>query len=320
MASQHLSQSILLQEIDDIPYPDENSKYYWIIRRVNRTKWENIAFASIQLWFVSMVVDASVYQNMPEVIALAVINMICAILGGVQIIQSKKTEDMILDASVYHLRMVFYLAIAVTTLLGIFSCIFFYISYMVVREVGWVTYKKIGPDMRIQRLYTVFQMFVLILKIDIFVEFLVSCFYVTQFATDNGGFQWETWIELIITVLILPMLYFAREAVALEKRWWMASFITFQVIAMLGFILMIYQTTEPNNLWYTYIVVISMIFALQTIVLASWTMFNFGKGLKPYIQRGSDKRNYPTQQHQLEPDEKSALNKNNADAWQIDDD
>ena len=105
-------------------------------------------------------------------------------------------------------------------------------------------------------------MFVLTLKIDIFVEFLVSCFYVTQFATDQGGFEWKTWIELAITVLILPMLYFAREAVALEKRWWMASFIAFQVIAMLGFILMIYMTTLPGSGWYTYIVVISMIFAL----------------------------------------------------------
>ena len=77
---------------------------------------------------------------MPEVIALAVINMICPILGGVQIIQSKKTISTIQGASVFHLNIVYYLAIVVAALLGVFSCIFFYLSYMVVREVGWVKF------------------------------------------------------------------------------------------------------------------------------------------------------------------------------------
>ncbi|KAI9276863.1 hypothetical protein BDA99DRAFT_430266, partial [Phascolomyces articulosus] len=216
----------------------------------------------------------SVYQNMPEVMALAVIDLICAILGCVQIVQSKKTAGMIEavepemttgtidDPSVFHLKIVFYLAIVVTVLLGLFSFTFIYLSYMVLREVGWKIYKKIGADMRIQRLYTVFQLFVLTLKIDIFVEFLVSIFYVTQLATDNGGFEWQTWIQLVITVMILPMLYFAREAVALEKKWWMVIFIIFQLILVFGFALMISLTTEPGNFWYTYIVIIGLIFAL----------------------------------------------------------
>ena len=56
MATQNLSQGIILQNLDEELYGD-------IIRRLKRTKWENIAFASIQVWFVSMVVDAVSYYT-----------------------------------------------------------------------------------------------------------------------------------------------------------------------------------------------------------------------------------------------------------------
>lgn len=61
-------------------------------------------------------------------------------------------------------------------------------------------------------MYRIFQFFVLTLKIDIFIEFLVSLFYVVQFAIDDG-FHWDAYIQLVVTILILPILYFGRMSV-----------------------------------------------------------------------------------------------------------
>lgn len=61
-----------------------------------------------------------------------------------------------------------------------------------------------------------FQFFVLGLKIDIFVEFLVSLFYVIQFGMTSDIVTWESGIQIVVTILILPMLYFARTAVCIE--------------------------------------------------------------------------------------------------------
>lgn len=61
-------------------------------------------------------------------------------------------------------------------------------------------------------MYRIFQFFVLTLKIDIFIEFLVSLFYLVQFALDDG-FYWDGYIQLVVTILILPLLYFGRMAV-----------------------------------------------------------------------------------------------------------
>jgi hypothetical protein len=62
-------------------------------------------------------------------------------------------------------------------------------------------------------MYRIFQFFVLALKIDIFTGFMVSVFYLIQFAMKQG-IKWESIIQVIVTILILPMLYFARTAVS----------------------------------------------------------------------------------------------------------
>lgn len=63
-------------------------------------------------------------------------------------------------------------------------------------------------------MYRIFQFFVLAIKIDIFTEFLVSLFYLIQFAVKQSGSNWDTWVQLVVTIFMLPMLYFARTAVS----------------------------------------------------------------------------------------------------------
>lgn len=110
-----------------------------------------------------------------------------------------------------------------------------YLSYEMSKQFGWNIYKKIGADVRIQskflkpytrhknlivpmicvEMYRIFQFFALSIKVDIFTEFLVSFFYLIQFALNDGKSNWDTWVQLVVTVLLLPMLYFARTAVRL---------------------------------------------------------------------------------------------------------
>ena len=101
-------------------------------------------------------------------------------------------------------------------------------------------------------MYRVFQFFVLAIKIDIFIEFLVSLFYFIQFAIETP-FTWQTWVQLVIMILILPVLYFGRMAVASESYGRMIIFIAFQFVIVFAFILMLRQTLEPDNYWYVWI-------------------------------------------------------------------
>ncbi|KAI8393874.1 uncharacterized protein BYT42DRAFT_609639 [Radiomyces spectabilis] len=289
--------------------------------RLKRIKWENIAFIGFQFWFVGMSFDSTIYQNSAEVIALAVLNFVCAVLGALEVVDGRRWLRTLrnlknvydLNISTDPLRLAYYLEIVLAACLALFACAFAFLSYQVVRQLGWVIYKKIGGDIAIQKMYRTFQFFVLALKIDIFIEFLVSCFYIGQFVL-KAGFEWKTYVFVIVTFCMLPMFYFARMTICAEGTKRMIIFIIFQIVIFFQFILILGQTITPEDFWYTWIcfVVVGMILAIATSVLGFMCLRNFGKGLEPYVQRGAKKQE---QMDRLE------LNKHStSSSWQIDDD
>ncbi|KAL0095027.1 hypothetical protein F4703DRAFT_1902629 [Phycomyces blakesleeanus] len=290
--------------------------------RLNRIKWENIAFVGFQFWFVGMSFDATVNQNAAEVIALATMNVMCALLGALEVIDGRRwlstlrhmNEVQGIAFATKPLEIAFYLEITLTVLLTLFAIAFAYLSYEVVREFGWVIYKKIGADVEIQRMYRIFQFFVLALKFDIFIEFLVSCFYLVQFATKEYDPVWEIWFQLGATALMLPMLYFARMAGSVESSKRMTVFIIFQCVVVVQFGLVLRQTLRTHNFWYTWIcfVLLGIVLAVTTGTLGAICMYNFGKNLKPYIQRGAKKQEHA--------DNLKLSKQASAELWKIDED
>lgn len=105
------------------------------------------------------VVLKTVYQNAAEVIALAVMNLACAILGALEVIDGKRWLKTLTDIKVKHsipiittpIQTAYYVEIALSICVGLYAILFAYLSYAVVREFGWVIYKKIGADLAIQR-------------------------------------------------------------------------------------------------------------------------------------------------------------------------
>lgn len=102
-------------------------------------------------------------------------------------------------------------------------------------------------------MYRTLQFFVLALKIDIFIEFLVSVFYLIQFALKGGFKSWTTYVFIVITILILPFLYFGRSAAASESTAKMVIFILFQMCVVFQLVLIAIDATKPGDYWYTFI-------------------------------------------------------------------
>lgn len=173
-------------------------------------------------------------------------NLACAVFGALEVIDGKKWLKILneirdkynVPINTAPIRTAFYVEIVLSVMVGLYALLFLYLSYKVVKEFGWVIYKKIGADISIQRkkkketdyysdkylsfffflgMYRTLQLFVLALKIDIFIEFLVSVFYLIQFALDEEFNSWITYVFVVITILMLPMLYFGRIAVSLTS-------------------------------------------------------------------------------------------------------
>ncbi|CAO3633780.1 unnamed protein product [Cunninghamella blakesleeana] len=264
-----------------------------------------------------MVFDATVYQNTAEILALSVLNVICAILAALEVVDGNKWLSRLSRTRLptHPLELAEKLEIALSVVVMGFACALAYLSYEMSRQFGWNIYKKIGADVQIQRMYRTFQFFVLTLKVDIFVGFMVSVFYLIQFVLKEGqGINWESGIQLVVTILMLPMLYFARTAGSTESIGRMITFITFQCVALVHYTLILKQTFEPNNYWYTWIVlvIVGIVFDIITIGLGVVCMRNFGKGLQPYVQRGANKRKLQ--------DLEMSTKDNKRTSWRIDDD
>ena len=125
-------------------------------------------------------------------------------------------------------------------------------------------------------MYRVFQFFVLCLKVNIFTEFLVSLFYLIQFARQNGVEEAikepDTWLQLVVTIFLLPFLYFARTAGSTESKTRMVVFLVFQVLVIVHFVVILKETLQPENNWYTWIV---------------FSKYSFTFSIKIYLKRHS---------------------------------
>ncbi|CAO3650752.1 unnamed protein product [Cunninghamella blakesleeana] len=312
IASQNTSQAYVTKNSSHTSQENKDA-----FNQLNRIKWENIAFIGFQVWTMCMVLDATVQQNAAEVCVLGVLYVLCAVLGGLQILDSKKWMEILHSRaiSISPLSTALTIEIVLAVLLALFAITFSFISYKIMSEFGWAIYKKIGADIAIQKMYVIFQYFVLCLKINIFVEFLVLCFYLIQFVIKEGQFDWHSLIFLIVTILILPMLFLARVSVSQESRLKMILFILFQCVVIFSFILILTQTMDDEWYIWTCFVFVGIIFSLITCIFAILCIRNFDRGLHRYVQRGESKKLNKTGENPFEM-KRQPTN----ESWHIDED
>jgi hypothetical protein len=180
-------------------------------------------------------------QNIAEVLAIFAMNFICAVLGSLEIMDNDRWINRLSPyINVALLKTAGKIEIVLAVLLPVFAIAFALPSYKLTKQLGWTRYKKIGADLAIDskhlgwsitylihsytnifcftEMYRVYQQFLLVVKIDIFTEFLVSLFFVIKGGIlTNGTNVSLTWIELVqiaVTALILPMLIAGRYSVS----------------------------------------------------------------------------------------------------------
>ena len=98
------------------------------------------------------------YQNTAEILALAILNVICAVLGALQVVDGVKWLNALLNTqySVDALAKAEKIEISLSVVLLTFAAIMSFLSYQMSKQFGWNIYKKIGADVKIQSMYELF--------------------------------------------------------------------------------------------------------------------------------------------------------------------
>ncbi|KAL4928527.1 SEC61-beta family protein [Aspergillus undulatus] len=246
-----------------------------------------------------LVYDALRLKNTIQVIGLCVCNIGLLIYGAVQVQQVKEAVDILtvndgVSADIWGETQPFLIIIPIIVACG--TLLMMIIAWKLYDEFAWSIYKHISADLRMKRRYLTYQIYIALLKFDLFfflgftVQFLVI-------VTNKEDIEFSLTIAAIpVTILILlAAAFFVRR----ESSVGMIAIILLYFAAMAYFLFKLvrmYQPATENEYMVarrslTFFAVITLILIVVTIIIACICMHNFHKGLKPHINKKKNGKN-----------------------------
>lgn len=137
------------------------------------------------------------------------------------------------------------------------SIAFIFLCWKLYREFGWNIYKRIGADIEQQKRFRLAQIFLLNLKVDAFFQLVLCVFYAVVMSQEKYYELMGTLnrkfigyiIHIILTVLLIPGLLYARYGVITENKTVMIAIIVTQCIMCLDFILVLVDSAGSWVFW-----------------------------------------------------------------------
>ncbi|KAL0139854.1 hypothetical protein V8B55DRAFT_1501966 [Mucor lusitanicus] len=309
---------------------DADAKIVLIALGLRRLKNENVFFILFSLFQFVLGMDAIVRQSVIQLVAHTVNQVLLVVFAAIQVggtiykhLDVKKDIPPPEDPDVsWNFNFALRNEIGLVSVMFILSVLFMYLCWKLYKQFGWNIYKRIGADIEQQARFKLTQIFFLILKLDAFFHFVLCVFYAVVMSQEKYYSLWGVTnrkfvgyiIHIVLTVLLIPGLLFARRGVITESKTIMMVFLVTQIIMGLDFILILVDSAGSWVFWIL-AVCLAIVLCISTIVLDILVCRNFGKGLKPYMKRlfieENDKPQYQTGGNN------AALLKTNE--WMIDD-
>ncbi|KAG0368285.1 hypothetical protein BGZ54_002287 [Gamsiella multidivaricata] len=259
-----------------------------------------IVFVFAQLFQLVFAWDAVRAQNTIELIGIVIFNLCCFAYSIFEISQIRNSlwdsgnEGFFVpqDKAQKLQDSIQPFLIIVVCIIGITQFLVTWLAYRLFQEFGWKIYKKIGADPNTKKMYRAYQIYLVLIKVDLFffVGFSIQFIYLTLIKRGQDPEYWLTIIVLPVTILIL---YIAVYAVRHESRKWMATFLLAMLCGVVYFIFKVvrmYIGPKVENYrgvfkFLTLFASLCLITILLTIANAAFCYRNFGKGLKPHLQQ-----------------------------------
>ncbi|KAF9321491.1 hypothetical protein BG003_001613 [Podila horticola] len=265
-----------------------------------------LVFVFAQLFQLVLTWDAVRAQNTIEIIGIVAFNLCCFAYSIFEISQIRSSlfpPDPDPDFEFFApgraqdlLDSIKPFLIVVAVVIGVTQCLVTWLAYQLFQEFGWKIYKKIGADPNMKKMYRAYQIYLVLIKIDLFffVGFSIQFIFLTLAKQTSDPEYWVTIFFLPATLLILMV---AVYAVRHESRRWMAFFLTTMLAGVGYFIFKVYRMYSKEkksqfigiNKFLTLFAALCLITILATIANAAVCYRNFGKGLKPHILRNSSR-------------------------------
>ncbi|KAI8348370.1 hypothetical protein B0O80DRAFT_462960 [Mortierella sp. GBAus27b] len=258
-----------------------------------------IVFVFAQLFQLVFVWDAVRAQNTIELISIVAFNFCCFAYSAFEISQSRNSLTdaaekgfFIPESKATDLQKAIEpFLIVVVAVIGVTQCLVTWLAYQLFQEFGWKIYKKIGADPNIKRMFRAYQIYLVLIKVDFFffVGFSIQFIYLTLTKRAEDP---EYWLTIFVLPLTIVILYIAVYAVRHESRKWMSVFLVAMLCGVVYFIFKVIrmfvnrkESYEGVYKFLTLFASLCLVTIFLTIANAIVCYRNFGKGLKPHLNR-----------------------------------
>ncbi|KAI8929062.1 hypothetical protein BC831DRAFT_445361 [Entophlyctis helioformis] len=237
-----------------------------------------VIFIFAQLFQIVLAWDAIVKQNTMQIGAFVGFNLIIVCYS---IFQYAQLINLAGNDPALKLPL-----IVIPFITGAFQILFFYLASKLYYEFGWTIFKRIGADPVMRSMYRSYQIFVLLVKVDVFFVFGFGIqFLVLVIRTSDPEFA----LTIAAIPIMLLVLATAVYGMRTENKLIVSGFLFGVVLAMGYFIFKIVRIyTQPakysdTKYYLTFFAALSLLMVISTFVVAIQCILNFGKGLKTHL-------------------------------------
>lgn len=256
-------------------------------------------FAFAHVFQLVMAVDAVYARNTLQFICLTIFNLMFLIYAGVQKqeIQSYTTSS----AGPIHIP-VQVLTTVIPCVISLAELAYIGLGWKIYNEFGWKVYKFLGADRRIKKMFASYQIFVCLIKFDLFLWVGFCVQFIWLVLTKH---TWEYYLTIAALPISVVLLVEGHLAVRHENKLMMWTFLSGCAAALVycvyKLIKVVVLRTTPSykNVWETLATfsVVAIILLVVTIVFSVIVMRNFGKGLKESMSRSKTHTRTQGSQH-----------------------
>ncbi|KAI0336060.1 hypothetical protein GY45DRAFT_1239290 [Cubamyces sp. BRFM 1775] len=250
-------------------------------------------FALAHVFQFVMALDAVWARNVLQFISLAIFNALFLLYAIIQITEinavALQSAEGITDIPVHTL------AIIIPIVISVAEIAYIALGWKIYTEFGWKVYKFLGADRRIKTMFAYHQIFLCLVKFDLFFWVGFSVQFIWLVLNKDNAEYYLTCAALPLSLVVLVEGHLAARH---ESKWMMLSFMTGCAGAMVYFVYKLVKVLRFHNqetfskVWQTLSTfsVIAIILLIITSVFAVLVMNNFGRGLKEQIAKNKGKQ------------------------------
>jgi len=250
-------------------------------------------FAFAHLFQLVMAIDAVNARNTLQFLFLTLFNALFLVYAVFQIFEIRQSLQSGTGSNTGGITdiPVNVLITSIPIVIAVSEIAYIALGWKIWREFGWKIYKRLGADRRVKRMYAHYQIFVCLIKFDLF--FFIG--FTIQLILFVLSKDWQYYVTCAALPFSFLLLVDGLLAARYENRFMMGTFMLGCIGAMVYFVYKLFRIVEirdtihgvVDSLSVFAVIAIGLLFV--TFVLACIVLKNFGGGLKYHMAKPKHK-------------------------------